>query len=346
MNTFLCPPSLPNYGQTNCESTPDETSLPQRVMAYAPASMGNFAAGFDFLGAALRPLNGEPMGNVVEAARAETLSLLVEGPYAHRLGGCEPMDNLVMAAYRAYCAALSERNRCAFSVALRLEMHLPPGSGLGSSASSIVATLVSLQAVHGHPLSIKELLAVAGRVEGAHGGGLHLDNVAPSFLGGLRLILDPSDEGGPETRSLPWPEDLWIVVAYPGIEVPTAMARQALPQELPLQQSVLFARNAAGLVNALHSGDRGDIARTLWDPVAEPHRAAFVPGFLSAKKAAQIAGALGGSLSGSGPSQFAVCTPDRVSAVELGMRQALEAEGYEVRTWICALDPRGARVLS
>jgi len=346
MNTFLCPPSLPNYGQTNCESTPTEAPLPQRAKAYAPASMGNFAAGFDFLGAALRPLNGEPMGNVVEATRAERPSLLVEGPYALCLLGCEPMNNLVMAAYRAYGAAIENRGLCAFNVAFRLEMHLPPGSGLGSSASSIVAALVSLQALHGHPLAPKELLAVAGRVEGAHGGGLHLDNVAPSYLGGLRLILDSSDEGGPETRSLPWPEDLWIVVAYPGIEVPTAMARQALPYELPLQQSVLFARNAAGLVNALHSGDRGDIARTLWDPVAEPYRAAFVPGFQKAKIAALAAGALGGSLSGSGPSLFAACTPDCAPAVERGMRQSLEAEGYQVRTWICALDPRGARVLS
>jgi len=322
---------------------PATENPPSVVSAYAPASIGNFAAGFDFLGAALAPVDGSPFGNLLDAHTAAMTRLEVVGPYANRLSG---RDNLVFAAYDAYAEALAARGRATQPVAMVLHMELPPASGLGSSASSIVATLMALQALHGGPLSPRELLRVAGRVEGAHGGGLHLDNVAPCYLGGLRLVVDPSEASGPETRPLPWPEDLWIVVAHPDLEVPTAQARQALPRELPLGQAVQFARNACGLVHALHQSDAQDIARTLWDPVAEPHRAPFVPGFQEARRCALEAGALGCSLSGSGPSLFAVAPVDQAPRVAEAMRTGLEQDGREVRTWVCTLDRRGARTLS
>lgn len=343
MTTCLFPPSVPAYGQHGPEGCmrPRAAEWPQRATAYAPASIGNFAAGFDFLGAALAPVDGSPFGNRVEARRAEALSLTVEGPHGAALEG---KPNLVLAAAEAYREALEQRGLLWLPAALTLHMELPPASGLGSSASSIVATLVALQELHGGPLSPRDLLVLAGRVEGAHGGGLHLDNVAPCYLGGLRLVLEPSEHKGPETRALPWPEDLWIVVAHPALEVPTALARQALPQALELPAAVQFSRNAAGLVHAIHEGDLDDIARTLWDPVAEPHRARFVPGFDGAKAAALAAGALGCSLSGSGPSLFAAAPSYLAPAVAVALRKALEAAGHTVDTRVCTLDRRGARI--
>ncbi len=342
MTTCLFPPSTPAYGQHGPETCmrPRSAEWPQRAEAYAPASIGNFAAGFDFLGAALAPVDGSPFGNRVEARRAEAVSLEVLGTHGEALKG---KWNLVLGAYEAYRDALAHRGLRCFEVAFTLHMDLPPASGLGSSASSIVATLMALQELHGAPLSPRDLLVLAGRVEGAHGGGLHLDNVAPCYLGGLRLVVEPTEHKGPVTRALPWPEDLWIVVAHPDLEVPTAQARQALPKTLALQEAVTFGRNAAGLVNAIHDGNREDIARTLWDPLAEPHRAPLVPGFEAAKAAALAACALGCSLAGSGPSLFAAVPVAQAPAVAAALREALEAAGHAVSIWVCTLDRRGAR---
>jgi homoserine kinase len=318
---------------------------PRSVRAFAPASVGNFSAGFDFLGAALAPTDGTRLGNVVEATLAETDRLTWDGPHAHRLPA-DPRENLVLATRESYRAALATRGLPMQPVALHLEMRLPPGSGLGSSASSIVATLVALQVLHGHPLEPDAVLRIAGQVEGARGGGLHLDNVAPALLGGLRLVMETGESGALDTRALPWLEDLRVVVAHPGLELPTAEGRRLLPASLSLSLAITFSRNAASLVHALHVGDRTALSRSLWDPVAEPHRAHLVPGFASARGAALAAGALSCGLSGSGPSLFAVVEPACAEAVAAALRSALAVGGQEVRTWICMLDDQGARLVA
>ena len=323
---------------------PQTPVIPHSVRAFAPASVGNFSAGFDFLGAALTPLDGSRLGNVVAATLAEEDALSWEGPFAHRLP-LDPKENLVLATRESFRAALAQRGLPRPSVALRLEMHLPPGSGLGSSASSIVATLVALQALHGHPLEPDAVLRIAGQVEGARGGGLHLDNVAPAYLGGLRLVMETGETGLLDTRALPWPEDLQIVVAHPGLELPTAEGRRLLPASLSLALAITFSRNAASLVHALHVDDRAALVRCLWDPVAEPFRAHLVPGFQAARRAALEAGALNCGLSGSGPSLFAGVEPACAAAVAAGLRSALAVDGREVRTWICKLDRQGARLV-
>lgn len=196
-----------------------------------------------------------------------------------------------------------------------------------------------------HPLPLASLLACAGRVEGGVSGGMHLDNVGPCMLGGLRLIRE---EGLP--AALPFPADLRIVVVHPGRELATHEARRraVLPRALDLGHAIAFARNASGLMQALHAGDHGDLAACLKDLVAEPHRAALVPGFREAQEAALAAGALGCSLSGAGPSCFAVVPSEKAPAVRRALESAFpEAQAGQARqAWICRLDAQGARVLS
>jgi homoserine kinase len=230
--------------------------------------------------------------------------------------------------------------------ALTLEKRLPVASGLGSSASSIVATLVALQALCGEPLDGSDLLDLAGRAEGLTSGGRHLDNVAPSLLGGLQLMV-PGRDGAPATRRLPWPSDLLLVVVHPAYQLSTAKSRGALPERPDWLATVDFAGNLAGLVEALHSGDRALLARCLRDPIVEVHRAPLVPGFHAAQAAARQLGALGCSLSGSGPSVFAVAEDEgQAAAIADAIRGAFARAGLESRGWICALDPDGARVLT
>jgi homoserine kinase len=242
-------------------------------------------------------------------------------------------------------AVEQEGGRCPF-FEFHLEKNLPVNSGLGSSASSIVATLVGLQAALGEPLGWPEVLELAGRAEGIFSGGIHLDNVAPSLSGGLQLVVPGRREGQAfAARSLPWFEDLLVVVVHPDYELPTAASRAALPASVPLTTTVDWGRNLAALVHALHIRDRGLFTRTLRDLLVEPYRASLVPGFAAAKAEAFAAGAWGCSLSGSGPSVFTVVDEPRAEAVLAALRQAFRKAGLESRGWLCGIDSQGGRVL-
>jgi len=314
-------------------------------VAYAPASIGNVAAGFDLLGAALAPLDGTLLGDLVHVAHADVDAFRLTGPYATALGD-DSRPNLALRARDLFVEAVRASGDAVGPFAITLEKRLPVASGLGSSASSIVATLVGLQALCGDPLSGSDLLALAGKAEGITSGGMHLDNVAPSLLGGLQLMV-PGRDGQPATRRLPWPSDLLLVVVHPAYQLSTAKSRGALPERPDWPAVVDFAGNLASLVQALHSDDRALLTRCLRDPIVEVHRAPLVPGFRAAQAAARELGALGCSLSGSGPSVFAVAEDEAQAAlIAAAIRQAFTSVGLDSRGWVCALDPDGARVIT
>lgn len=304
--------------------------------AYAPASIGNLAAGFDSLGAALAPLDGSRLGDEVALAPADRPSLRCEGPFASQLPA-DPDQNLAWAAVRAFEARLG---RPVPPLTLTLSKNLPVGSGLGSSATTIVATLVALNHTLGAPLDPAALLEAAGEAECGSSGGRHLDNVAPALLGGLRLL---SPDGA--ALALPWPEDLRLVVASPDFSLTTREARAVLPAQVPLSLAVDHGRNLATLVHALHTGDTAHLRLALRDLLAEPHRAALVRGFRGVQQAALEAGALGCSLSGAGPAVFAVAWHPDLDAVGAAMAEAWARQGVATRLHLCALAVQGARIL-
>ena len=316
------------------------------MKAYAPASIGNFAAGFDLLGAALAPLDGSLWGDVVTAGLAEDdlPSLSVSGPFASHMPA-DPWSNLVLRTYALYREELRLRGFPCPILAFHLEKNLPRCSGLGSSGSSVAATLTVCQALLGNPLNRDEILTVAGQAEGLVSGSSILDNVVPCLRGGLQLLV-PGRDGLPEARALPWPDDLVLAVISPEYELATERSRRALPRAIPIPEAVAFAQNLAGFVHAVESGDRELLRRCLRDVLAEPHRAPLVPGFHAAQKAALDAGALGCTLSGSGPAIFAVAEGERSGrAVAAALRGALATAGLDSTAKLCRIDPQGARIL-
>jgi len=315
-----------------------------KLRAYAPASIGNFAAGFDLMGAALAPLDGSLWGDVVTAGTAAEASLKVTGPYAAVLPA-DPWQNLVMRTYALFREELRRRGIAVPAVAFELAKNLPRCSGLGSSSSSVVATLAACQALLDHPLSTAEVWQLAGRAEALVSGAPHLDNVVPCLSGGLQLLV-PDAGGAPDARPLPWPEDLVLVVASPAFELSTEASRRALPRSFDLHATLDFAANLAGFLLALETGDRDLLRRCLRDPLAEPYRAPLVPGFVAAQKAALAAGAWGCTLSGSGPALFAVAeSPEHGAAVAAALASGLREGGVDVTVRLCKLDLLGARVL-
>jgi len=315
------------------------------LRAYAPASIGNFAAGFDLMGAALAPVDGSLWGDVVTAEPAAAPALAVSGPYAGVLP-TDPWQNLVMRTYALYREELRNRGIEVPAVAFHLEKNLPRCSGLGSSAASVAATLAACQGLLGNPLTMPEVWVLAGRAEALVSGASHLDNVVPCLSGGLQLLV-PERDGVPDARALPWPEDLLLVVASPEFELSTEQSRQALPRSYDLHATLAFAENLAGFLHALAARDRDLLRRCLRDPLAEPYRAGLVPGFRAAQAAALEAGAWGCTLSGSGPAIFAVAeSPEHGVVVADALRGGLQGAGLGSTVRLCQLDLQGARVLA
>jgi homoserine kinase len=288
------------------------------------------------LGAAVTPEDGSLWGDQVEIREGSETRLICTGPFADRLPA-DPAENLVIRTRDLFGEVVG---RPLPPLEFTLTKGLPVCSGLASSAASVVATAVVLNAWCGEPLDPAGLLDLVGRAEGLASGAVHLDNVAPCLLGGL-LLIPPA--GLP--RPLPFPEDLRIVMASPALALATREARAVLPREVPLALVVEHAQNLASLVHALHVGDRGLLRATLRDLVAEPWRADLVPGFRAAQRGAREAGALGCSLSGAGPAVFAVAEENDAPAVAAALAAGFRSDGVDTTVRICRLDLRGARIL-
>jgi homoserine kinase len=204
-----------------------------------------------------------------------------------------------------------------------------------------VAGAVATNALLGNPLGTDELLASCLDAESAV-AGRHLDNIASSLLGGIVLVrtLDPI-----EVIKLPVPKGLILVLAHPAQRLTTVDSRRALPEQVSRADVIQQIGNASAMVAACYTGDVALFGRSIDDRVAEPARAPLLPGFLAAKRAALDAGALGVSISGAGPSAFAVVSDDKTAhAVAEAMRSAYVAAGLECATRVTRVDREGAIV--
>lgn len=312
------------------------------MKVFAPASVGNLSVGFDALGLALEAVEGKVLGDVVSlrAGPQDDWVLRCTGPFAHELPE-NPEENIVMISCRRFERKTRAAGKEIETLKVTLEKRLPVGSGLGSSASSIVATLVGLNRFFGKPLNRFELLELMAEMEAAISGEVHLDNIAPSLLGGLRLCLP----NGADQYGLPWPGRWQVLVAWPGTHTETRAARELLPTELPRGVAVAHGAQFAHFVHELYAGEPRDAARCLVDLIAEPWRRSLIPEFDAAREALLRMGALAFGISGSGPTVFAIVDDSRVASEgEAWLRRHfLQTEQGFVRR--CRADLAGARQL-
>lgn len=309
-------------------------SLPEQCAAFAPATVANLGLGFDILGLAL-----SGPGDVVRARRVEGALVSIAA-----ITGDQGRLPLSAEANTAGIAARATLRRAdvQIGVELAIEKGLPLGSGLGSSAASAAAAAVAVNALLGAPLRKHELVEPCLEAEAAV-SGRHADNVAPALLGGLILVrsLDPLD-----LVRLPMPEELSVVVVTPALELPTREARAVLPRAVPLGDLVRNTANLAALLSAFATGDLALMARCLPDQIVTPVRARLIPGCLDVIEAALDAGALGSSISGAGPSIFALCRSDHgARATAAAMIRAFERSGLQSQTVTSPVNCPGARLL-
>ncbi|EIO4096730.1 TPA: homoserine kinase [Vibrio parahaemolyticus] len=311
------------------------------VVVYAPASIGNVSVGFDVLGAAVSPVDGTLLGDRVQVkAGTEPFSLNTAGHFVSKLP-TDPKENIVYDCWVVFARELDKKGIELKPLEMTLEKNMPIGSGLGSSACSIVAALDALNRFHDQPLNETELLALMGEMEGKISGGIHYDNVAPCYLGGVQLMLE---ELGIISQEVPSFDEWYWVMAYPGIKVSTAEAREILPSQYRRQDIIAHGRHLAGFIHACHSGQPELAAKMIKDVIAEPYREKLLPGFANARQYAASAGALATGISGSGPTLFSICKQKDVAERVARWLEQNYVQNEEGFVHVCRLDKQGSKV--
>jgi homoserine kinase len=301
--------------------------------AFAPGGIGNLGPGLDILGCAVTGL-----GDTVHASLNDRPGVHLESSGHPDL----PVDRTRNAASIAAMEVLRRAPDRSAGLVLRVTKGLPLAGGQGGSAASAVAGAMAANAVLGSPLSTLELLRAAFAAE-ERLSGRHLDNVAPALLGGILLIrsIDPFDYD-----RIPVPPALRIVLVHPSMRLRTAEARAVLPRSIELGVALAQAGAVAAMVAAFCSGDLSRLRGAVNDGIAEPARAPLLPGFAEAKRAALHAGALGCSISGAGPSSFALCDgDDAAQTICDAMVTAYREHGISAHGRVASVDQQGARLL-
>lgn len=305
------------------------------VHAFAPATVANVASGFDVLGFAL-----EHPGDTVEVERRNGKGVRIVSITGDSGKLPRATDrNTASVAVLEFLDAIGNP----FGADISVHKGMPLKSGLGSSAASSVAAVYAANVLAGAPFDRKDLLPFALKAEAAACGAAHADNAAASLIGGFVLVrsCDPL-----EVIQLPSPQGLSCTIVHPHLEIDTAEARDILNSEIRLTDAVRQWGNLAALIAALYEGDLGLLGRSLQDVIIEPMRSVLIPGFARAKQAALQAGALGCSISGSGPSLFALCRsmPDAAST-GTAIASVFESIGLACDAYLSSVNTEGAQVV-
>lgn len=302
--------------------------------AFAPASVGNVAVGFDVLGHSFQTI-----GDRVTARRIDEPGVRITA-----ISGTvsdlprEPEKNTAGMAVLSMVRDL----KLDFGIELTIEKGIPIGSGLGGSAASAVAGVVAANALLPTSLSKLELLKFAMKGEAVASGAVHVDNIAPSLFGGLVLTVGIDN---PNVKQIPVPASVRCVLVHPHMMLSTKAAREILNRSIDLSNVIWQSANLAGFLTGCFTGDLHLIRESLEDVIIEPQRKVLIPGFQEVKDAAMRNGALGCSISGAGPTVFAWCDAPNAEAIRDSMVAAFRANKLESDAWISTLDPAGARVI-
>lgn len=308
----------------------------KRTSAFAPASVGNVGVGFDTLGHAL-----DCAGDTVTVRPADNGAGVTLGQVTGTVREL-PTNPSGNTALRPLLAIRAERG-IDDGIVVDIDKGIPLGSGMGGSAASAVAAVVAADTYWDLDLSKDELLAYSLLGEAVASGSAHADNAAPSLYGGLVLCEGTTD---PIVTSLTTPPTLCCVLVHPAVTIETRDGRSLLRPDVPLETHVRQSQYLAGFVAGCLRNDLDQISRCLRDIVIEPQRSRLIPGFDEARDAALEAGALGCSISGSGPSVFAWTTRKRADAVSASLIGAFETAGLQCDGWVSPIDAPGARIVS
>lgn len=301
------------------------------VLVHAPATVSNVVCGFDCLGFALE----EPFDELtVRKIGERTVRIVNQDDFGLPT---EPQDNVIGVSLFALLDAIGAE----FGFEVEVTKHIKPGSGIGSSSASSCGAVVAANHILGNRFTKLELADFAMEGEKLASGAKHADNVAPCIFGGFTMVRSTSPL---DIVSIDFPQ-MFATVIHPQIEIKTSEARAILPVNVPLKDAVRNWSNLGALVSALAKNDYSLIARSMEDFIVEPVRKSLIPKFDQIKAASIEAGALGGGISGSGPSVFMLSkTKDTANLVNDAMRNIYAETTIEFNTYVSRINPHGVHL--
>lgn len=305
------------------------------VTAFAPATVGNVGVGFDILGHTV-----SAVGDRVSARRTPQRGIRITAITGHA-------TDLPLQAERncagAALVSMADALTLPFGIEISIDKGIPLGSGLGGSAASAVAAVVAANALLEEPLPKERLLRFAMAGEAVASDSVHVDNIAPSLFGGLVLAVGIDH---PRIKQIPVPPSIRCVLVHPHMFLATREARRILRKTVDLSDMVWQTANLAGFLAGCYTNDLALIRDAFEDVVIEPQRAGLIPGFAAVKQAAIDKGALGCSISGSGPAVFAWCEEHEANRIRTAMVEAFAAHGLASDHWVSAIGTEGASVVA
>lgn len=319
---------------TRLEKYATSPKLGEWIRVFGPSSLSNLGPGFDAIGLCI-----DGFGDYVEARLCDQPGVHIESITGDQ--GLLPREAHLNTASVAAQWVL-DRVETPYGVLLRIEKHVPFGSGIGGSAASSVAGAWAANVLLGEPFTREALVGAVLEGETMASGSRHGDNVLPALLGGLILVAasDPT-----RFRRIPIGRPLPLAVVVPDVQVLTRQAREMLPEQVPLRHAIHNAAELAFMLDAFRSGDWETVGRCIMaDRLVEPVRATLVPCYKTVKQAALDAGALGCALTGSGPAMFAIAEHlDEASRIVEAMMEASRCDGVEVIGRAVHANPAGTR---
>ena len=305
----------------------------EEIKLFCPATIANVSCGFDVLGLCLDS-TGDEMTIRKSAEKGIRITEIIGADLP-----LETEKNVAGVAVLSLVDALQPD--CGFEITITKKIKA--GSGIGSSAASAAGAVFGINYLLGSPLTAKELVIHAMQGEKLASGSAHADNVAPALLGGFTLVrsYEPLD-----IIAIKAPAELYATVIHPQIELKTKDARSVLRENISLKKATIQCGNIAGLISGLYTEDYDLIGRSLHDELVEPVRSILIPKFAELKAAAIAAGALGGGISGSGPSVFAL-SKGRESAERAAqaMKIILEEINVPFEVHVSAISPNGVMII-
>jgi homoserine kinase len=314
---------------------------PNTLTAFAPATSANIAVGFDYLGLAINCIGDKVTVNRVDQPIVTISSITCEDYIDSEIVNAipkSPENNTCTAGL----LRLIQDLRLPFGFDLKIHKGIPLGSGLGGSSASAVAAIVAANGLLDQPLLKEKLLAYAVDGEAVASGARHADNVAPSLFGGLTLVAPDMKT----IRQIPFPNDLRIVVVYPGFRLDTKTAREVLPPNVALTTHVKASSRFANFIASCFLNDIELMRESLVDDIIEPPRSHLIWGFHEVKKIAFQAGAIASSISGAGPTVFAIAPKEKAEAVKKVMASTFIENGLEkTLSWVSEINFDGAHLI-
>ncbi len=304
----------------------------KEITIHSPGTVANLVCGFDVLGLCLT----EPY-DIMTVRLLDKKEVIIRTTDNYPLP-TDPAMNTAGAPLLEMIAGMKEE--IGFEVVITKQIK--PGSGIGSSAASAAGAVVAANELLGNIFSKEELVRLAMFGEKVASGVKHADNIAPCIYGGVTLIrsIFPLD-----IVPIPTPV-LFVTVVHPQIEVRTSDARQILRKEVLLKDAIRQWGNIAGLVAGLMKNDYDLIGRSLEDVIIEPVRSILIPGFHEIKKMCRAVGAIGGGISGSGPSVFMLSSKrETACAVEEVMKSVYDRIGLNYFTYVTTINQQGVTCL-